>query len=268
MKKLVIFKVLIVCILLLSVITFSISANNIKLSRQIIDRKICKTSSNTGCNCAIIVCGSEGDESGIFAFIRDTESAKEIFENKGWNVKYLFQPSKDTLNNAIVNWIPSNIGGEAQVLIYIVSNGIKEGFLNINCQSVNNRNQRLYPIDLKTMVDNIKEYYSLCTIVLEASYSGKFIPSLIDEKRIIMTSTDDDSKAYIHHYDGLESIFSQAFFPELSNGKSYGEAWESADEWVERLKYGWPNDQNPQIEDSGNGISVGNNKKNILTYYR
>ena len=264
MKNLVIFKVLIVCILLLTVITFSSSANNIKLSRQIIEKKICKPISNGGSNCAVIVCGADNDESNIFAFIRDSEGAKDIFKNKGWNVNYLFQPCKDTLNNAIVNWIPSNIGREAQVLIYIVCNGIQEGFLLLNFQSLNNKNQRLYPIDLKNMVDNIKEHYSLCTIVLEASYSGIFIPSLSGEKRIIITSTDHDSRAYVHHYDGLESLFSQTFFPEISKGKSYGEAWELADDWVEDLKFGWPNDQNPQIEDSGNGVSVGDNRKNIL----
>jgi hypothetical protein len=209
-------------------------------------------------NCAVIVCGGTYDDyQGEFQ--KTALLAKDVFQNKGFKVKYLYTPFLFQVEYAITNWIPINLGKEKQVFIYFVDHGFEgsdsEGGIYLR------ENVELYPYQLKNWLNKIKDEYSICSIVVDACFSGNFIEQLSDNNRIIITSTDKDNSAYANN-EGY-GFFSKPFFDALNDNKSYGEAWEIADLVVDD-----PNtqhyDQNPQLDDNGNGVSVGTNIQDTL----
>ena len=71
-----------------------------------------------------------------------------------------------------------------------------------------------------------------------------------------MTATDSKNPAYTSD----EGIFVEPFFNKLGKGASYGEAWMAADKYVDSA----PDDQNPQIDDNGDGKGHGTSSIDTL----
>ncbi|SEH07812.1 ligand-binding sensor domain-containing protein [Candidatus Venteria ishoeyi] len=87
-------------------------------------------------------------------------------------------------------------------------------------------------------------------VVLEACHTGSLVSALQAENRIIITSTDDD----LAYYDDLgRTSFMRSFMDQMRLGDSFMSAWQmvSADIQQQRSPL---NRQQPQLEDSSNGI--------------
>lgn len=208
-------------------------------------------------NCAVIVCGGVNDGLQL-AFLLSALHAKRVFKSKGYNVLFLYRPLLITLKLAITLWIPLNLGQEKKVFLYFADHGEEDGGFHL-------RNfVKLYPRDLDNMIDVIQDTFSTCTVVIDACYSGNYIMNCKGKNRIIMTSTDSTHRCAS---DGFlsEGIFTKALMDALEWNYTYGKAWEHAD-YVVDVTYGnIYSEQNPQLEDSGNGYSVGDtNTANIL----
>ena len=208
-------------------------------------------------NCAVIVCGGINDALQL-SFLLSALHAKRVFKSKGYNVLFFYRPLLITLAFAITLWIPLNLGQEKKVFLYFADHGDEDGGIYLR------KYVKLYPGYLDDMIDVIQDSFSTCTVVIDACYSGKYIMNCAGENRIIMTSTDSSHRCAS---DGLfsEGIFTKALMDALSLGYTYGKAWEYAD-YVSDVTYGERiPEQNPQLEDSGNGYPVGDtNTANIL----
>ena len=244
-------------------------------------------------NYAVIVAGGYGpDDQAHNSIIKSAERAVQVFESfDDYHVDYMELPNSPTkIKNKIQDTIPNYLGGEKKVFLYFVDHGGADG-----CFVVNKYGDLMYHYQLDSWISTME---SKCNpnsvvVVLEACYSGTYIEKLShqNKNRVIITSTDHDSSAF-YYVDG-EAFFSEPFFKALSEGKSYGEAWERADKVVDGRKakvinYGKllkitseiiekksidaddkvesdpvlppvdrPPRQNPKIDDNGDGVGSG-----------
>jgi ligand-binding sensor domain-containing protein len=108
------------------------------------------------------------------------------------------------------------------LLLVIVAEGLSEGQLVLDPET----DTFLSSSDLKTLLDDYQQATgNQIAVVLETSYSGKFIPELKkDENRIIITSTSDEETT--QHADTLgKDAFSWRFFRALRGGNNLWEAF-------------------------------------------
>jgi hypothetical protein len=122
-----------------------------------------------------------------------------------------------------------------RLFLYFVDHGKKDEGLLLNTEG-----QILTPRKLNEWLDKIEdEVVGLenIVVVIESCYSGMFIPELSGKNRVIITSTDANNVAYGYKETGLP-LFSGPFFDALEAGHSYGEAWEIADEVVDKEEEG------------------------------
>jgi hypothetical protein len=168
------------------------------------------------------------------------------FDKIGYDTKLISWPFVvSQVENDITNWIPANLGNKEQVFIYLAGHSDLEGNQIVGLMQF---------ITDNNFVDWINTMERKCnpsavTIVMETCYAGDIITKLRGHKRIIITSTDADNPSYFYPVF-LWSYFSSPFFDALSNGKSYGEAWEYADNKVDSTLNPLIWDQNPQINDN------------------
>jgi hypothetical protein len=205
-------------------------------------------------NCAIVIRADN-----IFAFpilqslvycmFLSARHVKRTMLNNSYNVKFLVGPLNLQIKNAITNWVPENIGGEKKLFIYIIGHGTN--FLG--GVIIMRTGLFLLASMLGNWLDKIKDEYSQCTVLIESCEGGAFVDELSGDNRIIITSTSDSQPSYGNRTD--ESPYTKVFFNELDKGTTIGEAWEIADRFV--VEEGLEK-QDPQIDDNGNGLSVGN----------
>jgi len=214
---------------------------------------------------AVIVAGGPLFDQLQDEFWRSAQHAYYTLRDLGYkddHIYYLskgfFYPGVDRISffisvrDAIAGWLASHSSYSSDVLIYLVDHGDSYGnfypgrFLPISGQILN------------SWLRNVR--YHICTIVIDACYSGNFMRYLSDDNTIVITCTDSESYGYA--WNGDEVVFSKYFFNALSYGYSYGKAWEYADHAIaddENI-----NTQNPQIDDNGDGIGHGTTGRDYL----
>jgi len=238
----------IICISLIAIfiLTGFESVGSIEINKDIInDEKEIDTLSGGPSSCAIIVVGGPGEA----CHVRTGQRAKRIYENNGYNVKYLLRPSKSDVESAITSWIPSNIGGAKKIALIFVDHGSMSGF-SLGTQTMT-------PSDLSGWLNQINGQYSNCLVFIEACHAGVFVtPELSSRNRIIITSTSKYTLSFKDPAD--ESYFSKEFFIAVEEGASYGEAWMRADELLDSFPLNIAfAQQNPWIDDNGDSIAHG-----------
>lgn len=223
-------------------------------------------------NCALFIYGFGGELDGLHTNHNEfiVQRAKNILINSGsWdNSNILEKPDFNTLENYITNIIPENIGNQKHIFIMFACHGNESGFLEMKFDPDTWINPANLADWINTMENNIKNKginYQSLTIFISACFSGQLIPHLSGEKRIIITSTDANFEAF---YDirTLDPYFTEYFLTALTHKKSFGKAWEYADEKIDthgnhRLEVIL---QNPLIDDNGDGIGSGTNQPDFL----
>jgi hypothetical protein len=248
-------------------------------------------------NVAVVVAGGYGPgyDEAYQSIVRTAKRAREVFEDDigTYHVKYLELKDKSVVRDTIENDIAPLLGGEKKVMLFFVDHGGRDGSFALNPSEL------MYPNELNSWVSTMESKCnpSSVVIVLEACFGGTYIDEMSKDGRVVITATDSDSSSW--YYVGGEAFFSKPFFTALGEGKSYGEAWETADKVVdERAKpkncarlfsvrsiissvvikdinddagiilplppKDRPPQQNPKIEDTGNGFAVGSRKADTL----
>jgi len=243
---------------------------------------------HAGGNCAVLIGGATKTPDDRTAVDLDIGKAFRLFTDKSYSImKFNSEKlaTKNELKEVITTWLPDNLGDECKCVIYISAHGNKKGEVWLNYQG-----QMLKANELASWLNEIKGHYSICTVILETCYAGSFIPCLSDENRIIVTSSDEDSKSY--YFPSVGGFFSYSFFyaleypNQLEISGSYGEAWDYSESQIDKSRtkerliiglikqifskiYKPPNVsswriQNPQIDDNGDGTGHGTNKPDTL----
>ena len=113
--------------------------------------------------------------------------------------------------------------------------------------------------DLSSWLNELQQTMSgLVTLVYDACESGSFVPRLAPpsgRQRITMTSTSPGESAYFLNQGALS--FSYAFWSQIFGGAKIYDAYVMAKDGI-GIVTGTGKDQNPEIDDNGNGI--GNEK--------
>lgn len=174
-------------------------------------------------------------------------------QNRGYsNYLYIDCPTLGKLRNDMIDFIKNNIGGDKKLFFYLFAHGAatgNDGMVQINPF------QFLRDDKFAGYISDVSSYYSICTVVIESCEGGSFIDDLSGPNRIIITATDSDSPSYGMSY-GL-SPFSGKIFSSFGAGNNLAVAWEESDAHICRNRFTLSG-QNPQLDDNGNGYSVGN----------
>ncbi|MEA2014992.1 MAG: C13 family peptidase, partial [Thermodesulfobacteriota bacterium] len=106
-------------------------------------------------------------------------------------------------------------------------------------------------------LDNLITDYQTATgntvvIVVDACHSGSLIPVLSGDNRVVITSAAADEKSY--YVNDIQS-FSQAFFVHMLGGDTLLDAFEFATNTLHYEYSGYFKEQNPQLDDSGDGVA-------------
>ena len=143
----------------------------------------------------------------------DKPSGVDCFSNKS-NAKY-----------AITNWLAEKSDKTDNCFILLIDHGN----LHLNTfggifwfyDKTLDKQEYLLSVELSEWLSKIE--YKICTILIDACYSGGFIKHISKENRIVMTSTSLTKGIASESGD-----FSSFFFDKLAENVSYGKAWEYA----------------------------------------
>jgi hypothetical protein len=221
-------------------------------------------------DCAVFVEGGYNDILQA-CFGRTVDYGINTFRSLGYSDNHLFkisQPSKselgriltDTDDDCLSRWL----GRNDNLFIYIVDHGCgysvrndifewmgtKEGKVVLNANT-----DLLDWGEVGGWLEQID--YNICTIVIEACFSGEWIStvsSLHADNHIIITATDNDHVSY--GSVGGKALFSGHFFMRLSEGDSYGRAWEKADHYIYGVMGEW-----------SKAKSIERNYRNIMNFF-
>ena len=198
--------------------------------------------------------------------------AKSVFSRIDYNTKFLYKPltrdnnpNTEDIMDIITNEIPEKLGDNKQVFIFIAAHGDSSGNLLI-------RWLQMYPMisvsDLDGWLDTMegKCKPSRVTVVIESCHAGRHASGLAGSNRIIITSTDASNYAWVRKTDeGILQSFSIEFFNSLQMGKSYGQAWEDADAFIDGGEWS-SSSQNPLINDNGGTSGSGTSLCDTLPF--
>jgi len=160
--------------------------------------------------------------------------------------------SYNNIKNSFSDWLKSRSTENSNVFIFLIDHGDSEG--NFYPAS---KTKAVSGNDIDQWLEGVE--YNTLSIICEFCYSGAFIEHLSKEKRIILTATDCHSPSYSSWMvDTQGTYFIYYLLKELRDGKSLLNAWEVTDGAILDEKF-CPNDQNPQIDDNGDGIGYGSN---------
>jgi len=179
--------------------------------------------------------------------------AIEKLQKRGYNnILYIDTPTLKKLSEDMIGFINDNLGEQQRIFFYLTAHGSSigsQGSVQINPF------QMLRDDVFASYINSLPSYYSICTVVMESCEVGSFIDDLSGPKRIIITATDSDSSSYGTPL-GL-SPFSEKILNSYGAGDNLKVAWENADAYIYENQYHLYG-QNPQLDDNGNGYSVGN----------
>jgi hypothetical protein len=220
-----------------------------------------KKSSPIDNNYVLLVEGGIGDE--LQSCFKNTVNyAYRVFkEDLGYdsdNIRKLNYPSKkDDVKDAITNWLRKHSTSKSDCFIYMIDHGSNGGYFWINGR------ESISPRELDSWISTVT--YNTLTIVMESCFSGDFMRQLRGKNRIVITSTDRNKVSF--GVGGGYALFSKAFFDKLKTKSSYGEAWESADAYVDTpmlVTFRVFILQNPKIDDHDRCYFFGDWRPNKL----
>jgi hypothetical protein len=163
--------------------------------------------------------------------------------------------SPGTIENKIKNWLKPKSTEGSNVFMFFINHGNSDGYFIAGTSQTANY---IHGSDVNHWLEGVK--YNTLSIICEFCYSGAFIAPLSKENRIICTATDSANPAWANYLEG--SLFISNFIDKLENHKSVLYAWEHADLVVSRKSIS--DEQNPQIDDNGDGIGYGSNSADNL----
>lgn len=218
---------------------------------QIEQKRLTTFSSGLKGNCAVVIRQYLPPSGGV-CMANTCQHAINNLRKRGYdNILYIDSPTLNKLENDMHEFIINNIGGQKKLFFYVFAHGAAsrlDGYVQINPF------QSLRDDQFASYINKVSSYYSICTVVMESCEVGSFTDDLSGYKRIIITSTDADGLSY-GEYLGL-APFSEKIFSAYGNRNNLKEAWEIADSYICSQRSSYPG-QNPQLEDNGNGYSVG-----------
>jgi len=244
-------------------------------------------------NWAVLICGGvKNDTHGLDKVQRNTTiKAYNTYKKLGYDDEHIYflqlkNPSnenedlpegvdgfsnKSNAKFSITNWLSHNSDGNDNCFILLIDHGNFHfntgGGLFWFYDNLSDKEEYLSSIELSDWLDKIN--YSVCTIFIDACFSGGFIKHISAENRIVITSTKLTKGVASSTLD-----FSSFFFDKLEENASYGKAWEYAEKNHLQIKIkDLPQEaslllkivakililrQSPQIDDNGDGRGSGN----------
>jgi len=220
---------------------------------------------------AVLVAGGTGDSRileilGVKEldeyFENDAKLAYDTFKNLGYSDSNIYwmsgarrsdnadaKTTKSNVKSAITSWLKGKSDENSNIFIFLSNHGADlYGGICVFPGRPYNMWEIIFPWELDSWLDQVE--YKTCIIMIEGCYSGWFTKYCNGRDRIVLTATDKSSPAYT----GYTGSFVRPFFEELEKGSSYGKSWEAADYHIDKEI---ADDQNPQIEDNGDGNSHG-----------
>ncbi|MDP7279517.1 MAG: hypothetical protein QGG39_06495, partial [Candidatus Poribacteria bacterium] len=154
------------------------------------------------------------------------------------------------LEKAITNWAKNRVSENVPLWIYMMSHNTNTSFLLTESdQSTTYLEAEKFAGWLDQIPDTVQ-----VTIVIEACYSGNFIPVVGKQKeksgksRVIITSADENHQAQIHR----SSSFSRYFFENVRRNMTVEKAFNDAIKRMSRNVI--HSSQSPKLDSNGNGI--------------
>ena len=154
------------------------------------------------------------------------------------------------LEKAITNWAKNRVSENVPLWIYMMSHNTNTSFLLTESDQ---DATYLEAEKFASWLDQIPVDVQV-TIVIEACYSGNFIPIVGKQKeksgksRVIITSADESHQAQIHR----SSSFSRYFFENVRRNMTVEEAFDDVTKRMKRNVI--HSSQNPKIDSNGNGF--------------
>ena len=149
------------------------------------------------------------------------------------------------LEKAITNWAKNRVSENVPLWIYMMSHNTNTSFLLTESDQ---GTTYLEAEKFAGWLDHIPDTVQV-TIVIEACYSGNFIPIVGKKKnRVIITSADESHQAQIHR----SSSFSRYFFEDIRRNMTIADAFEDVVKRMSRNVI--HSSQNPKLDSNGNGI--------------
>ena len=168
--------------------------------------------------------------------------------------------TKGKFEKAITEWLKNKANEQSNVFLFLMDHGDSNGDFVLNLIPGTQLYSSVSGTLLNQWLENVN--YNVCTIVCEFCYSGNFIEPLSREDRIIITATDSTHSGWSSIYPGEESLFIKPLINCLRDGETFLDAWETADEVIYNFGGMVAREQNPQIDDNGDGIGYGFNSTN------
>lgn len=152
--------------------------------------------------------------------------------------------STANLRLAITQWALDKVGPDQALTIYLMDHGSKTNGFYLD----EPRNERLTPAQLAGWIAELEAARPgvRVNIIIEACFSGTFVPALSKAGRVVITSTGSDQSAYASEKG---AFFSDSFLSALSSGSSLYLAFQQGRESVRAVH----TLQIPILSDNGNG---------------
>ncbi len=152
------------------------------------------------------------------------------------------------LNDVLTNWAKD---GAQDLVLYMVANGNQKSLRINQTESVSSET-------LDALLDNLQNTIpGAITVIYDACRAGSFIPDLLpppEKKRIIITSTADNSPAYFALNGDIS--FSMFFWQQIINGTNIRDAYLHCKWAIEFATQSAPGGHIiAQMDDNGNGIA-------------
>jgi hypothetical protein len=175
------------------------------------------------------------------------------------NVVNVSTPTADAFLDAVRGQFASVLNADTPLFIYMQGHGTNDGRLQISGMQ-----DYLTVADLKDALDYLQgagnyagrpgSVTANVVIIIEACYSGSFIPSLSGQNRVILTSAGGEP----YNTDSTgQNAFSRRLFAKLLEGESFKKAFEYARTMQVNMNY-----PAPQLDDNGDG--TGNASDGLL----
>jgi len=156
--------------------------------------------------------------------------------------------SLNAMEHAVTTWAPGNLTSDLSLYICVLTHNRPEQGLAIEKQ--NGTEVLLTAETLDGWLDQIQGNFKDITVVIEASYSEEFIDTLRGPGRVIITSSQRDSRAVV-----MQNIsFSKYLFDNVYGNKNLRDAFQEARSELALRKRLFGN-QTPQLDADGDGVT-------------
>ncbi len=152
--------------------------------------------------------------------------------------------TRDNLHAAITQWALDKVGPNQALTLYLTDHGSSSNGFYLD----EPRSERLSPTELAGWIAELEVARPgvQVNIIIEACYSGTFIPALSKAGRVVITSTGRAQVAYVSPQG---AFFSDPFVAAMGSGSSLYTAFQQGRAAVLAAQYY----QSPALDDNGNG---------------